>query len=868
MKLRAALAYISIVIKKLFFRSFFYLIVSVISILLLIVIAFSLLLTYNDLTQESLTRRSTIVHLASTVVKERFMSLEELGVSLATRQRFSELVQQQKWEEAIPIMNTIPIDFPYVDRVFITDPKGILMADYPALPDVRGKDFSHRDWYKGVSKTWQPYVSEIYQRSAKPSWNVVAVAVPILSKTTLSPGTTEQTVTGILVLQIKLDTLFDWSTVIDPGTHAITYFVDKKGSVAGHPNYNTPNEIVNFSEHPVVKRVLLRENGIVQWRDKVAMKDNVSAYRFIPEYEWGVVVEQPAAEVFARRNNVIGILISIYLVFLLISCILIRILLRFFAKLETRQALTQKDVRFSSLIENSSDVIAIIDEKANITYTSPASSRLLGYSIKELLKKNGFTLIHPDDLEVTRKALMKLLVDPKHIAQARYRLKKKDGSWIWVEAVGTNLLTEPSVGGIVINYRDITERVYAENEIKLRSHELEESNASLQEAKDRLLHVLKDLHREKANVESEKNKMETLLISIGDGVFAVNAKSEIIMVNPVAEAVLGYTFTKIKHTHYTEIFHCYQADNPQQQWIDIINEVLQRKTASKHTKCIYKKKNGADVYLSLTASAIKDAFDNTIGCIIVFRDITQERYLEESKDNFFSMSAHQLRTPLGAMKWNLELLLNRYADQFSDEAKQTLQHVYSNNNRMIALTKDILKVLRIEQGKIQHEKEYVDIISVMKEELQDLNLIAQKKSLQIIMRTPKKQVPAVHIPSRRFRDVIRNLLSNSITYNNKPGEIIVSITVLKSTIRIDIKDTGIGIPRQDQSNIFTKFFRASNASVTNTEGTGLGLFVVQSYVKGWGGTVHFESAKGKGSTFSITIPLSKEDNDYTFDKSV
>ena len=161
MKIRALIAYIFIILKKALLRYITQIIIICIAIPILFLIAVSLRITYQDLTLESLTRRETIAQLAANLVKERFDSLKELGLSLATRQRFRELVRDQKWNEAIQVMETIPTDFPYIERVFITDVQGNLKSDYPSVAGVKNMNFSYRDWYKGVTNEWKPYISEI-----------------------------------------------------------------------------------------------------------------------------------------------------------------------------------------------------------------------------------------------------------------------------------------------------------------------------------------------------------------------------------------------------------------------------------------------------------------------------------------------------------------------------------------------------------------------------------------------------------------------------------------------------------------------------------------------------------------------------------
>jgi hypothetical protein len=165
----------------------------------------------RELTDAALSRRASVAYLAAAALSEKFDRLTDIGIALATRVRFRELIGAGKWIEASAILKNVPEDFPFIDRIFLADRGGTLMADIPVLPGVRGKSFAHRDWYQGVSRNWEPYVSAVYTRTAEPQLNVIAVAVPIRDSNRI--------VIGILVLQVRLDAFFAWIKAIemDPG---------------------------------------------------------------------------------------------------------------------------------------------------------------------------------------------------------------------------------------------------------------------------------------------------------------------------------------------------------------------------------------------------------------------------------------------------------------------------------------------------------------------------------------------------------------------------------------------------------------------------------------------------------------------------
>lgn len=149
----------------------------------------------HELTNNALAARSAIAQLAAATLSEKFNRVIDVGVSLATRVQFRELIAAGRWLDAGEILRSVPGDFYFVERVFLADPAGTLMVDIPELGgNVRGENFAYRDWYQGVSKQWQPYISPVYRRTAVPQRNIFSVSLPVRN--------TDEQILGILVLQI------------------------------------------------------------------------------------------------------------------------------------------------------------------------------------------------------------------------------------------------------------------------------------------------------------------------------------------------------------------------------------------------------------------------------------------------------------------------------------------------------------------------------------------------------------------------------------------------------------------------------------------------------------------------------------------
>ena len=239
----------------------------------------------NELTAVTLSRRETVAQLAAITLAEKFGRVVDVAISLSTRVRVQELVAEGKWTEAIGYLHAVPRDLPQIERLFLADVGGTLMADVPALPGVRGTNFAPREWFQGVSRDWRPYVSPVYTRAAVPRLNVFAVAAPVKNAT--------GNVAGILVLQIRIESLLEWIEAVDVGPEGFLYIVDSKGKLAFHSKHRDQEGIVELSGTTVVEKLRRGEHGVETGFDPAEREDSIVAYATVPQYGWGVVAQQP-----------------------------------------------------------------------------------------------------------------------------------------------------------------------------------------------------------------------------------------------------------------------------------------------------------------------------------------------------------------------------------------------------------------------------------------------------------------------------------------------------------------------------------------------------------------------------------------------
>jgi signal transduction histidine kinase len=232
----------------------------------------------------------------------------------------------------------------------------------------------------------------------------------------------------------------------------------------------------------------------------------------------------------------------------------------------------------------------------------------------------------------------------------------------------------------------------------------------------------------------------------------------------------------------------------------------------------------------------------------------QLQRLDKAKDEFVSMASHQLRTPLTSVKGCISMVLDGDAGKVPKSQRNLLDEAFTSSERMVHLINDFLNVSRLRTGKFLIEKRPVDLPKVVEQELDGLSANAKSRNLSFVYKQPKG-FPILDLDEDKMRQVIMNFADNSIYYSAEYSRINVSLSVEGKNAVFTVKDTGIGVPRAEQSQLFSKFYRASNARKQRPDGTGVGLFLAKKVIDAHDGKVIFESVEGKGSTFGFRLPL-------------
>ncbi len=243
----------------------------------------------------------------------------------------------------------------------------------------------------------------------------------------------------------------------------------------------------------------------------------------------------------------------------------------------------------------------------------------------------------------------------------------------------------------------------------------------------------------------------------------------------------------------------------------------------------------------------------SFGALAVFQDETLERQIDYMKSEFISLASHQLRTPLASIRWYVEMLSHEKG-KFSEDHRSWVGEIDVASQRMANLLEALLHVARLDDGAITPDKRKVDLVDLLKRLSEVWMPAADEKKTALHLELSQAHINVVTDPVL-LEIVLQNLFTNALKYSPVQKDITVTVIPGDTEIRITVRDLGMGIPKAEQPRIFQKFFRAHNVRTMDTDGTGLGLYMSKAIIEHLGGSLAFESEEGKGTLFTVTLPV-------------
>ncbi len=387
--------------------------------------------------------------------------------------------------------------------------------------------------------------------------------------------------------------------------------------------------------------------------------------------------------------------------------------------------------------------------------------------------------------------------------------------------------------------------------------ELNQKINDLKRSEKATLNAFADLSQVERNLEKEHHKTAAIISNFIDPIIVIDKDNKIIFLNPAAKEIFGFIDSDLSRV--VDTTDNYSLDNFK-KFVNtkyLVKKGQQIKSNDPNEEEVTINSNGQELtYKVITAKVVADR-DEYLGIMKIFYNLTREKMIDKMKSDFISIAAHQLRTPLSAIKWVIKMILDGDAGKLNDEQKSLLSQGYASNERIITLVNDMLNVSRIEEGRFGYSFTQDKLDEALDIVVKSLANQIEAKKIKLNLSLPSTS-PLVYMDKQKMILVLQNILENAVKYTPEHGKIEIKVKNNKDNLEIAIKDNGVGIPQKDQAKLFSKFFRASNVMRLQAEGSGLGLFIVKNIVEQHGGTIICKSEEGRGTEFIFTLPLDSQ----------
>jgi len=474
------------------------------------------------------------------------------------------------------------------------------------------------------------------------------------------------------------------------------------------------------------------------------------------------------------------------------------------------EALRRSEERFRSLVRNVSDIITVLEADGTIRYESPSIERVLRYEPEELIGTSAFDYVHPEDAERVQSVFAKALKNQGVSPHLEFRFRHQDGSWRYLEAVGNNLLADPSVRGMVINSRDITERKQAERE---RTQLLIREQAA------------------RAEAETAQERLKVILDNLSEGVLVADLRGQVLFANPASCAMLGITSgeTLEELPDPWEDFHLPGA---------VVRCARTRESIEARVRY-------GESYLWVKLECLLN--NQRADVLVVMQDLSEGHRLQANQQRFLANAAHQLRTPTMAIMGAAELLATG-EDANPAIRGRLLNHISSEGRRMQRLSDALLRLSRVGWDLREPNLEVVNLMTAGQQAAELMEPLAESAGLRLSIEGEEAYVRA---DPEWLQEVALVLLSNAIKHSSRGGYI--RLRVKGSAIAVE--DEGAGISAVDLPHVFERFYRGKGSS----EGFGLGLPICRELTERMGGNISIRSREGIGTTVEVELPEADPD---------
>lgn len=499
---------------------------------------------------------------------------------------------------------------------------------------------------------------------------------------------------------------------------------------------------------------------------------------------------------------------------------------------DSNKAISESEMKFKSLVYIAPSAVILTDNMGKISLWNQSAEDIFGWTKEETLG-NLIDIICPNEKHKSNKNSIKEIISDRNPQNFKMSVEsfglRKNGE-IFPLDISSSSYKVNNIDYFSYIIRDISKNVKAKKELLAR--------------KIRLENVVKDLSIFKLALD---NAFAHIFITDNEGV--------IVYANKSSEEITGYSKKEIigkspalwggqmSQEYYSNFWKTIKIDKQ-----NFSDELTNRR------------KNGQFYPAEIRVSPVLNNNKEIEFFVCLERDISEAKAIEMAKTEFISLAAHQLKTPLTTISLASELLMKDVSKDISSENKKYLNAIFSEIKEMTKLIEIFLNVSRVEMGKFPIETKKISLSELLDKTVRKTMPLLRDKQIKF-KKVYNKNLPVMNLDKKVINIILENLISNAIKYSTDNGEIALIAKKEKDNINIAVSDSGIGIPEHQQSQIFTKMFRAENVNKIKSEGSGLGLYLVKNLARQSGYVVSFKSKEKEGSTFSLSIPINKNSID-------
>ncbi len=353
------------------------------------------------------------------------------------------------------------------------------------------------------------------------------------------------------------------------------------------------------------------------------------------------------------------------------------------------------------------------------------------------------------------------------------------------------------------------------------------------------------------NAELERERLISLINSMADGVIATDEHTKIVLSNGAALNVLDVNDT----LNGKQINHVLQLVDKDNQPVDIRKIILDTKTqfSNREWRLKYADGSTANLYISIAPVRLGYGQRGRKGYVILLRDITREKSLEEERDEFISVVSHELRTPIAISEGNIsnaQFIADKSGDMKA--VKEALKQAHDQIEFLSGMINDLATLSRAERGTLQVEIESINVHELIQDLAHNYTPSAEAKNLKFTTDADSR-LELLQSSKLYVREILQNFITNAIKYT-ETGSVMLSASPKPRGVEFQVSDTGIGISKGDQEKIYDKFFRSEDYRTRQNNGTGLGLYVTMKLARLIHAEIDLQSELNKGSNFTIFIP--------------